>query len=210
MEEQAAYFYRYKRSIYNPACKFKNFCSWYGRFKCRDCITNLAFDQHRLNDFLKSDWPIPVDLSYSDADLQTAGLGGFPLGDLNWFPVPKTTWLAQRDAEYAYIQSSLDQGIPSGVKEIGSNLPDEFNLNQNYPNPFNPTTVISYKLPISSLVAIKVYDVLGREVQTLVNERQNAGNHSITFSASSLPSGVYFYRLHAGNYSATKKLLLLK
>lgn len=96
-------------------------------------------------------------------------------------------------------------GVEKEEKQVSS-----FRLLQNYPNPFNPSTVLSYKLPISSLVTIKVYDVLGREVQTLVDERQNAGNHSVTFSASNLPSGVYFYRLQAGNYSATKKLLLLK
>lgn len=88
--------------------------------------------------------------------------------------------------------------------------PDIYRLQQNYPNPFNPSTVISYQLPANSMVTLKVYDVLGREVETLVNERQNAGTHSITFDASTLPSGVYFYRLQAGTYSNTKKLLLLK
>jgi hypothetical protein len=156
------------------------------------------------------DWPIPVNLSYNDADLQTAGLGGFPLGDLNWFPAQKAAWLAQRDAEYEYIQSSFNHIGPVGIKEIDGSSPLDYELQQNYPNPFNPITVICYKLPISSLVTIKIYDALGREVQTLVNELQNAGDHSITFSAGNLSSGVYFYRLQAGTYHDTKKLLLLK
>ena len=157
-----------------------------------------------------SDWPIPVNLSYSDADLQTAGLGGFPLGDLNWFPAKKAEWLAQRTAEYATIQEALDNGTTiSGIQEIGGSLPGDYKLQQNYPNPFNPPTVISYKLPISSLVTIKIYDVLGREMQTLVNKHQNAGDHSVTFSAGNLSSGVYFYRLQAGTYNCTKKFLLL-
>jgi hypothetical protein len=178
-----------------------------------DSNATIALPTWRLintgsGDFLKSDWPIPVDLSYSDADLQTAGLSQFPLGDLNWFPSQKTAWLAQRNQEYTAIVAAM--GDPVAVHEPVNNMPVSFQLDQNYPNPFNPSTVISYKLPISSLVTIKVYDVLGREVQTLVNERQAAGNHSVTFNASSLPSGVYFYRLQAGNYSAAKKVLLLK
>jgi hypothetical protein len=161
------------------------------------------------DDYLKSDWPIPVDLSYSDAVLQTAGLGSFPLGDLNWFPTQKAAWLAQKTAEYAQIQAALDGGAAAAVKNVNA-LPAECTLHQNYPNPFNPATRIEYELPASSRVSLTVYDVLGREIQTLVDERQSAGNHSVTFNAGNLPSGVYFYRVQAGNYSATKKLLLLK
>ncbi|HEY9164597.1 MAG TPA: T9SS type A sorting domain-containing protein [Candidatus Kryptonia bacterium] len=89
-------------------------------------------------------------------------------------------------------------------------VPGEYTLSQNFPNPFNPSTVISYQLPLNGMVALKIYDILGREVETLVNERQTAGNHSVTFNASNLPSGVYFYRLEAGTFSQTKKLVLLK
>ena len=164
--------------------------------------------------YVHPDWPIPVDLSYTDADLLQGAQGAngvqFPLGDLNWFPTQKAIWLAQRDAEYAYIQSSLDQGIQLGIKDIGGSVPSEFNLDQNYPNPFNPTTTIGYELPASSHVSLKVYDVLGREIQTLLDERQSAGDHLVNFNAGSLPSGVYFYRLQAGNYIGAKKLLLLK
>ncbi|HEY9165244.1 MAG TPA: choice-of-anchor D domain-containing protein [Candidatus Kryptonia bacterium] len=89
-------------------------------------------------------------------------------------------------------------------------IPASYGLSQNYPNPFNPTTVINYQLPMNSHVTLRVYDVLGREVVTLVNENESAGYKSVNFNASNLPSGVYFYRIQAGTYSATKKLLLLK
>lgn len=91
-----------------------------------------------------------------------------------------------------------------------NDLPHEFSLSQNYPNPFNPTTVISYQLSAGSDVTLKVYDVLGREVATLVNQKQSAGKYSVTFDGSKLASGVYFYRLVAGSYIAVKKLVLLK
>ncbi len=96
------------------------------------------------------------------------------------------------------------------VHTRGAQPPGAFLLQQNYPNPFNPSTVISYRLPVSADVTLKVFDVLGREVETLIQEHQSAGVHSVRFNASNLPSGVYLYRLQAGNYSDTKKLLLLK
>jgi hypothetical protein len=115
----------------------------------------------------------------------------------------------------------------TGVTNVKSKIPQGFELKQNYPNPFssrggsayggNPSTIISYQLPMISLptgqagfVTLKVYDVLGREVKILVNEYQTAGTHSLTFNANGLPSGIYFYRISAGSYSDTKKLVLLK
>lgn len=88
--------------------------------------------------------------------------------------------------------------------------PKSFSLMQNYPNPFNPSTVVSYRIQSNTFVVLKVFDVLGREVQTLVNERQTAGTHSVTFNASNLPSGMYFYRLQAGTFVQTRKLIILK
>jgi hypothetical protein len=83
-------------------------------------------------------------------------------------------------------------------------------LAQNYPNPFNPATTITYELPIASQVTLSVYDVLGREVSVLVNGRKNAGVHEVKFDGVNLPSGVYFYRLQAGDFCQSKKLVLLK
>ncbi len=83
-------------------------------------------------------------------------------------------------------------------------------LSQNYPNPFNPSTVIAYQLPVSSQVSLKIYDMLGREVQTLVNETQAAGRYAVRFNATNLSSGTYFYKLQANGLVQTKKLTLLK
>jgi hypothetical protein len=106
----------------------------------------------------------------------------------------------------------------SNIIEVDAGLPKVFALEQNYPNPFNPTTVISYQLPVASEVSLKVYDVLGREVMTLVNGRQEAGAYNFNFNASNLSSGVYFYRLQASatngasssNFVSTKKMMLVK
>ena len=88
--------------------------------------------------------------------------------------------------------------------------PKEFVLYQNYPNPFNPTTVISYQLPVNGNVTLKVYDVLGNEIATLVNEEKPAGAYEVEFDGSMLSSGIYFYQLKAGSYSSINKMVLLK
>jgi hypothetical protein len=101
---------------------------------------------------------------------------------------------------------------PTDIKEDNSSLPNSFSLEQNYPNPFNPSTIISYQIPIGSHVTLKVFDVLGKEVATLVDEFKPAGSYNSQFSISNyqLSSEVYFYQLKAGQFVSTKKLLLLK
>jgi acid phosphatase len=89
-------------------------------------------------------------------------------------------------------------------------IPKNFRLFQNYPNPFNPSTIIKYDLPKEEIVSLKVYNILGKEVKTLVNEFENAGTYNISFNASELPSGIYFYRFISGNFTQVKKLILLK
>lgn len=89
-------------------------------------------------------------------------------------------------------------------------LPTTYTLNQNYPNPFNPSTTINYYLPKDGVVTLKVFDVLGKEVATLINEHKLAGKHSINFNASNLASGIYFYRINVNEYAETKKLILMK
>lgn len=94
--------------------------------------------------------------------------------------------------------------------ENNGSIPDKFKLFHNYPNPFNPTTVIKYSIPVSTIVTIRLYDILGREVKTLVNEYKPSGNYTIQLNAGSLASGVYIYRMLAGKFVDAKKLLLLK
>ena len=98
----------------------------------------------------------------------------------------------------------------TAVEEKSDPAPGEFALFQNYPNPFNPSTTVSYQIPTDARVVLRVYDVLGREVQTLVNEHQSAGTHSARFDAAGLPSGIYLCTLEAGAYRETRKLLFLK
>jgi len=89
-------------------------------------------------------------------------------------------------------------------------MPLNFSLSQNFPNPFNPTTSIKYSLPEQRFVSLKIFDILGKEVATVVNENKPAGNYEVQFDASNLSSGVYFYQLRAGNFTESKKMLLMK
>jgi len=98
----------------------------------------------------------------------------------------------------------------TSVESDQNNIPAEFALEQNYPNPFNPLTKISYQLPQSGFVNLKVYNTLGKEVATLVNEEKSAGKYSVNFNAGNLSSGVYFYKLTSNNFSQINKMLLVK
>jgi Secretion system C-terminal sorting domain len=112
---------------------------------------------------------------------------------------------------YRLKQTDFDGSFKySKTIEVAVTNPDKFSLGQNYPNPFNPTTKISWQSPVSTLQILKVYDNLGRVVATLSNEYKPAGNYSVDFNASNLPSGVYYYKLTAGNFSSVKKMILLK
>jgi hypothetical protein len=117
-----------------------------------------------------------------------------------------------------FYQSNFDDNI-LGVENEGNQIVNEFQLYQNYPNPFNPTTKIKYTIPQSvilseaknlSQVSLKVFDILGNEIVVLVDEEKPVGNYEVTFDASELPSGVYFYRLQAGGFIQSKKMVLLK
>jgi len=96
------------------------------------------------------------------------------------------------------------------VPATASGAPSTFGLDQNFPNPFNPTTNIRYEIPFTSKVMLRLFDILGREVQTLVNTIQVPGTYTVTLNAQNLATGVYFYRITAGNFSETKKLILIK
>lgn len=110
-----------------------------------------------------------------------------------------------------FYNATEGQGIVSGIISFGSTVnPDEFKLFQNYPNPFNPVTQIGYELTKGSKISLKIYDILGKEIRTLVSEFQPAGNYKITFDGEGLSSGAYIYKLSAGEFSLTKRMTLLK
>ena len=120
-----------------------------------------------------------------------------------------------RDLDGTVVVGTFGNGVYSSKVSITAvkeekNIPLAFSLSQNYPNPFNPSTVISYDLPKASHITLKVYDIIGREVANLYEGNQQAGTYTVNFNAFHLASGVYFYQLHAGDFVATKKLLLLK
>jgi hypothetical protein len=99
---------------------------------------------------------------------------------------------------------------PTSVERLSEQVPTEFSLQQNYPNPFNPSTTISFSLPSKSFVLLQVFDAMGREAAVLLAEELSGGTYSLRWNAEGLPSGVYFYRLQAGPFSQTKKLMLLR
>ena len=115
---------------------------------------------------------------------------------------------------YLYANAGLVFKTVAGVSDLNNSGPKEFNLSQNYPNPFNPSTVIKYSVPESGMVTLKVYDILGNTVTTLVNNYKSAGNYQAVFNAdaagNSLASGIYLYRLVAGKEVITKKMMLVK
>ncbi len=98
----------------------------------------------------------------------------------------------------------------SGISPISNTAPDNYMLSQNYPNPFNPVTKINFAIPKSGFVTIKIYDLLGKEVRTLVNETKNAGSYSVDFNGSELSSGIYFYKINVNGFSDIKKMTLIK
>ncbi|MFC2092941.1 T9SS type A sorting domain-containing protein [Bacteroidota bacterium] len=121
-----------------------------------------------------------------------------------------TVALVQNDVNKEVINSGKGHYTPTNIAGNNSEVPAEFKLHQNYPNPFNPVTKISYDIPKSGIVSLKVYDVLGNEVSSLVDGFIPAGEYDYDFNASDLSSGVYYYKLVAGEYNSTKKMILLK
>jgi hypothetical protein len=101
-------------------------------------------------------------------------------------------------------------GTAVGVSDGTSPTPASFALDQNYPNPFNPSTTIRYQVPTAGVVTLKVYDVLGREVRTLVNEHKSVGTYAVSFDGAGLASGMYVYQLRSGSYVSTKRMVMVK
>lgn len=111
-------------------------------------------------------------------------------------------------SSYDFVTIKIDQ--TTGIIQNLSENPKTYTLSQNYPNPFNPITNINYAIPSSGFVTMKVFDVNGKEIESLVNQKQNAGSYSVTFNAANYPSGIYFYMLESDNFSETKKMILIK
>ena len=150
-------------------------------------------------------------------------------GGLNWFnqnlPIPEfgangiflinatTGYIAgmiQSPYRVGYILKTTTGGEPTGIKPVSNEVPTKFELEQNYPNPFNSMTSIKFKVTSSKFVKLNVFDLLGKEVTTLVNEKLQPGIYEVSFDAGNLPSGTYFYKLTAGEFTDTKRMILIK
>ena len=110
---------------------------------------------------------------------------------------------------YANINGTEFGEVVNSVYNLSNGL-SNYTLHQNYPNPFNPSTIISYSIPQGSFVSLKVYDLLGNEIATLVDEEKHAGSYEVEFVVVGLPSGIYFYKLIANGFTQTKKMILIK
>jgi hypothetical protein len=161
---------------------------------------NLVDPQERLyyseaGKMFEIEWPLLENLSYTNTEVLTHAEGGFPAGDLNWFPDKKAEW----------------EDWLTGVKrEDNASIPSEYTLSQHYPNPFIPTTEISFSIPASGNTTLAIYNVLGQKVATLVSKELTAGSYKYQFDASNLTSGIYFYKLQSNEYSQVRKMMLLK
>jgi hypothetical protein len=143
-----------------------------------------------------------------------AGVDSMQVGGV-WYRVPPSCFYGGPRPNPAGSQADIGacenlRATPTGVDDQPSSLPLRFALEQNYPNPFNPSTIIRYALPHTLFVTLTVYNILGQQVAQLVNEQQEAGYHDAVFRGDGLASGVYFYRIQAGDFVASKKLLFLK
>lgn len=218
--ESKEYPFMNKADLYNPA---------YPSF------VNPPTDTNAIKDFLLCDWfsgcdvrwewkpenslnrlwPLEENLAYTNDTLLTAGMNGYPLGDLyRWYPAKYTEWKRQKEYENERINTWLEKGSDPGIVDINrlydSQIPEDYNLSQNYPNPFNSVTNINYTLPQKSFVTLKVFDLLGQEITTLFEGDRKAGDYSVKFNGSGFSSGVYFYRMESESFISTKKLVMIK
>jgi hypothetical protein len=136
----------------------------------------------------------------------TSTIDGYQLGSLIWDDAQNAAY----NSKDAYSKVIAAYTKLTNMKTLSAGIPVTYKLSQNYPNPFNPTTNIKYSIPKESLVSLKVFDILGREVANLVDLKQTAGSYEINFNASKLASGVYLYKIDTGDFVQTKKMQLIK
>jgi photosystem II stability/assembly factor-like uncharacterized protein len=172
---------------------------------------------------VKLNWATGSEINNSGFDIERKISGSYEWKKINFVQGNGTT---NKNKNYSYEDKNITSGKYSyRLKQIDFNgnyeyfeltneveigIPKKFNLSQNYPNPFNPSTKINYELPITNYVSIKVYDLTGKEIAQLVNENKQAGFYTVEFNAGNLASGMYFYRIQAGDFSAVKKMILVK
>ncbi|MCC6395777.1 MAG: T9SS type A sorting domain-containing protein, partial [Bacteroidetes bacterium] len=146
----------------------------------------------------------------------TADLSGLANGAAVVFASGFLTPASNQNASAFGLFAALPDGsviplsAPTSVEEVGSGVPGAYELSQNYPNPFNPSTQIAFALPEAQTVRLSVFNSLGQQIATLADGTYQAGEYRVTFDATGLPSGMYFYRAEAGSFSAVRKMVLMK
>ena len=160
-----------------------------------------------INNAVNDPDPVGPFLSTNRGTTWTTINQGFENTSILSFSFDSRGYLLAGSRDGLYISSEI---IATNIKDESFDLPSKFSLSQNYPNPFNPSTKISWQSPVGSWQTLKVYDILGNEVVTLVNEYKNAGSYNFEFNASHLASGIYYYQLRAGDYVETRKMILIK
>jgi len=183
---------------------------------------HLTFNEIVWSDLLDD---FTIKLNEDNGNIKIAGAGSAPDGQEGLFAsihftvddnfneaetvveVKKLRW--NEEAVMENVASAILTNTV-GINEDQSNVPKEYALQQNFPNPFNPTTTISYQLPKSSFVKISIYDISGRLVEILINEQKNAGYYSVTWNAEDMSSGIYIYKINAGEFNSVKKCLIVK
>lgn len=180
------------------------------------------------NNNVELHWKTATEINNYGFDIQRTAISTQRTADKIWTKVGFVDGNGTTNAPHSYI--FYDKNIPSGkysyrLKQIDRNgrfvisqeievtasgIPKEYALEQNYPNPFNPTTVITYSIILPSKVKVEVFTVLGKLITTLVNETKETGSYKINFNAEGLSSGIYYYKIQAGSFAATKKMVVLK
>ena len=194
-------------------------CYSYGTSGQMDYLKSKVYNSIDLTDSLKFNWAHAVYSGYTERmqvqvstnggtsfaytifDRSGATLGTAPATSNDFIPADASQW-----GRFSIAMSN----VITAIHQFGNEVPTAYGLNQNYPNPFNPATVISYSIPKTSKVTLKVYDIKGQLIETLFDGMQNAGNYITQFDGSKFASGVYFYRLVSDNFSATNKMLMVK
>lgn len=144
--------------------------------------------------------PVTIPVTYINEEIPDLGVILIQVTDQNLSPAASGSYAEIDDLSFSILTDVNDES--AGV--------NDFSLEQNFPNPFNPSTRINYQIAKDNFVTLKVYDIIGNEVAALVNNQQPAGKYSVDFNSANLPSGVYLYRLQAGNYIQTRKMTLIK
>lgn len=194
-------------------------CYSYGTTGQLDYLKSKIYNNIDLTDSLKFNWAHAVYSGYTErmqVQVSTNGGSSYPYtifdksgATLATAPATTNDFIPSGSSQWGRFSIAMSQ-IITAIHQFGNEVPTVYGLNQNYPNPFNPTTTVSYSIPKTSKVTLRVYDIKGQLVATLYDGMQNAGNYITQFDGSRLGSGVYFYRLVSDNFSETRKMLLVK